>query len=355
MIIEPLFDQMVQVRPAAAYSCNPDGESLLLAAAIPMENPYCSCKLTRSGRTEPLRRGAPACGHHALARDAGESRPTAAIPMDNPYCSCKLTRVRSRCRRTSTSSTSPPRTWTRSSASSPPRSSRGPSPCTPLYQPPAVIKHGLSSNLLALITSDCAPPRHARPEDPACCDQIWTVLQLVGPDHLGVCCSPPGSSCTPRRPPSSSSMVRHTNSRRAQPKHSPDPHHAASFPPSPAEAPCPASSAIARGPSHNGVSTVVCPQMCVPNCVSTIMCPRRRVDGAPCARPSADFIMATYLADRVIVYEGTPSVCAKVSLPQRQHTTHMDCPLGRMALITSDCGGARTSQAPRSPRGKHAS
>ena len=153
MIIEPLFDQMVQVRPAAAYSCNPDGESLLLAAAIPMENPYCSCKLTRSGRTEPLRRGAPACGHHALARDAGESRPTAAIPMDNPYCSCKLTRVRSRCRRTSTSSTSPPRTWTRSSASSPPRSSRGPSPCTPLYQPPAVIKHGLSSNVLALITS----------------------------------------------------------------------------------------------------------------------------------------------------------------------------------------------------------
>ena len=188
MIIEPLFDQMVQVRPAAAYSCNPDGESLLLAAAIPMENPYCSCKLTRSGRTEPLRRGAPACGHHALARDAGESRPTAAIPMDNPYCSCKLTRVRSRCRRTSTSSTSPPRTWTRSSASSPPRSSRG-----------AVAMHASVSTaccdriwtVLRLVRP------HARPEDPACCDQTWTVLQLVGPNHLGLCSA---TSCTPRRP-----------------------------------------------------------------------------------------------------------------------------------------------------------
>ena len=28
---------------------------------------------------------------------AGESRLTAAIPMDNPYCSCKLTHVRSGC------------------------------------------------------------------------------------------------------------------------------------------------------------------------------------------------------------------------------------------------------------------
>jgi hypothetical protein len=28
-----------------------------------------------------------------------------------------------------------------------------------------------------------------------------------------------------------------------------------------------------------------------------------------------DFIMATYLADRVIVYEGTPSVCAKANTP----------------------------------------
>ena len=26
------------------------------------------------------------------------SRPTAAIPMENPYCSCTQTRVRSRCR-----------------------------------------------------------------------------------------------------------------------------------------------------------------------------------------------------------------------------------------------------------------
>ena len=31
----------------------------------------------------------------------GGPRPTAAIPMDNPYCSCALTRVRSRCSRSS--------------------------------------------------------------------------------------------------------------------------------------------------------------------------------------------------------------------------------------------------------------
>eukprot|EP01012_Entosiphon_sulcatum_P033723 TRINITY_DN4269_c0_g1_i1.p1 TRINITY_DN4269_c0_g1~~TRINITY_DN4269_c0_g1_i1.p1 ORF type:complete len:662 (-),score=158.14 TRINITY_DN4269_c0_g1_i1:165-2129(-) len=30
-----------------------------------------------------------------------------------------------------------------------------------------------------------------------------------------------------------------------------------------------------------------------------------------------DFIMATYLADRVIVYEGTPSVCSKANTPQK--------------------------------------
>ena len=29
---------------------------------------------------------------------AGESRLTAAVTIDNPYCSCKLTRVRSRCK-----------------------------------------------------------------------------------------------------------------------------------------------------------------------------------------------------------------------------------------------------------------
>ena len=34
---------------------------------------------------------------YASLMDAlGESRPTAAIPMENPYCSCKPTRVRSR-------------------------------------------------------------------------------------------------------------------------------------------------------------------------------------------------------------------------------------------------------------------
>ena len=30
---------------------------------------------------------------------AGEPWPTAAIPMENPYCSCELTRVRPRCSR----------------------------------------------------------------------------------------------------------------------------------------------------------------------------------------------------------------------------------------------------------------
>ena len=30
---------------------------------------------------------------HVLDAGDGESRPTAAIPMENPYCSCKLTRV----------------------------------------------------------------------------------------------------------------------------------------------------------------------------------------------------------------------------------------------------------------------
>merc|ERR1712080_547418 len=29
-----------------------------------------------------------------------------------------------------------------------------------------------------------------------------------------------------------------------------------------------------------------------------------------------DFIMATYLADRVIVFEGTPSICTKANSPQ---------------------------------------
>ena len=40
------------------------------------------------------------------------SWPTAAIPVDNPYCSCKLTRVRPRCRRTRTAS-SISRRWRR--------------------------------------------------------------------------------------------------------------------------------------------------------------------------------------------------------------------------------------------------
>ena len=36
-------------------------------------------------------------GHHPPSPRGRKSWLTAAIPMDNPYCSCKLTRVRPRC------------------------------------------------------------------------------------------------------------------------------------------------------------------------------------------------------------------------------------------------------------------
>ena len=75
---------------------------------IPMDNPYCSCKLTRGG--SGVEAAAAADRARAAGRsDAqgpavdpgplgglggqGESRLTAAVPMDNPYCSCELTRV----------------------------------------------------------------------------------------------------------------------------------------------------------------------------------------------------------------------------------------------------------------------
>ena len=74
-----------------AYSCNPH-----------MDNPYCSCKLTRStaspashSNRETAHTSFTLAGLHALADclpHCGESRPTAAVPMENPYCSCKLTR-----------------------------------------------------------------------------------------------------------------------------------------------------------------------------------------------------------------------------------------------------------------------
>ena len=44
-------------------------------AAVPMENPYRSCKRTRRSTR------------------SNESWLTAAVPMENPYCSCNLTRV----------------------------------------------------------------------------------------------------------------------------------------------------------------------------------------------------------------------------------------------------------------------
>ena len=76
-----------------------------------MENPYCSCELMegrlwelcqrdgRLGVPSELLRGAD--GPAARAQEAradedavGESWLTAAIPMDNPYCSCKLMEAR---------------------------------------------------------------------------------------------------------------------------------------------------------------------------------------------------------------------------------------------------------------------
>ena len=54
-------------------------------AAIPVDNPYCSCKLTRPTAALPVDN--PCCS-------CKPTRPTAALPMDNPCCSCKPTRVR---------------------------------------------------------------------------------------------------------------------------------------------------------------------------------------------------------------------------------------------------------------------
>ena len=50
----------------------------------PMDSPCRSCKLTRVLRPKTLLA--------IVYDDAGESRPTAAVPMENPYCSCKRTR-----------------------------------------------------------------------------------------------------------------------------------------------------------------------------------------------------------------------------------------------------------------------
>ena len=72
------------------------GELPRPTAAIPMENPYCSCKLlTRRNRLDH--------GHDRLRRDRGdadgESWLTATTPVENPYRSCKpTTRVRPTCR-----------------------------------------------------------------------------------------------------------------------------------------------------------------------------------------------------------------------------------------------------------------
>ena len=131
-------------RPACmAYSCDPCGRtqhcsprrSRLTAAIIPVETPYCSCKLQRAaGRAhrrrrrwaspahcgtarrrrrrphrlramsrglqlQPLRRRTPTAAASASAllccsaAHAGESRLTAATPVENLHCSCMLTSV----------------------------------------------------------------------------------------------------------------------------------------------------------------------------------------------------------------------------------------------------------------------
>ena len=98
----------------------PQGEPRWPTAAIPMENPCCSYKLTRV-RSEVSHDGlqlpslwrtpAAAARSHAFAAQltiqmssfngvyvprnpmfSGEPWLAAAIPMDNPYCSCRLTR-----------------------------------------------------------------------------------------------------------------------------------------------------------------------------------------------------------------------------------------------------------------------
>ena len=71
----------------------------LFHMAIPMDNLYCSCKLTRCSSEERSGVGGPASAHVQVmaysCNPYAESllpRPAPAIPMENPHCSCKLTR-----------------------------------------------------------------------------------------------------------------------------------------------------------------------------------------------------------------------------------------------------------------------
>ena len=57
-----------------------------LTAAVPMENPYCSCKLTRCHRPVPQFCELRPVGAHAGLTMVRATRPTAALPMENPYC-----------------------------------------------------------------------------------------------------------------------------------------------------------------------------------------------------------------------------------------------------------------------------
>ena len=93
-----------------AYSCNPNGESLLQLCAI--TRVFGRRKVMEFGGGPPPQyamrcpgpRGAAGRGRRRLAETSRDQmgpiaaqvpppRPAAAVPMENPYCSCRLTRV----------------------------------------------------------------------------------------------------------------------------------------------------------------------------------------------------------------------------------------------------------------------
>ena len=104
---------------------------------------------------------------------------TAAIPMENPHCSCKL--------KEGITPQPMQQTWT-ANLPSPPACrplSLLPSPLlpscsfslpTPLSLTAHAAKYGLPSNAMARITSGFAAS-----------SKIWTALQRDGPNHLGFC------------------------------------------------------------------------------------------------------------------------------------------------------------------------
>ena len=106
---------------AVACSRSPCGEPLIAAASQHVFGRPADAASAPGGDAASAGRGGravtsgaePAGDHAAVVGDGaqerarrGGPRPAAAIPVDNPYCSCKLTRVRSRCSSTPSSGTS---------------------------------------------------------------------------------------------------------------------------------------------------------------------------------------------------------------------------------------------------------